>query len=147
MIKPLAMRTSLLAQARIVLASALFLPGVAHAGFAPIPLTSSSYNQDIVVENSAPAPVVAGGYTTASMDNGAANTGDSWYEQGYNSASPSTGLPSAGSIFSSQSAPSHQYRMAAYSANNAVLLDSALTNATLTVLTPTAYSGLSFLQS
>src|SRR3954452_8954486 len=85
---------------------------MARADFAPIPLTSSSYNQDVVVESNAPAPVVAGGYTTASMDNGTANTQFSWYEQGYNTANPATGLPLAGSIFTHQNAADHQYRMA-----------------------------------
>jgi len=50
--------------------------GIAHAGFAPIPLTSSSFNQDVVVERTAATPVRAGGYTPASMDNGLANTVD-----------------------------------------------------------------------
>ena len=125
------------------------LPAIARGGFAPIVLTGSSYNQDIVVENSAPAPVIAGAYTTASMDSGVGNTSDSWYEQGYNAANPATGLPPAGSSFTSQSAANHQYRMAgSYSANNAVLLDSTLTSATLTFLAaPAAYTGLSFLES
>ena len=47
--------------------------GIARAGFNPIPLTSGSFNQDMVVEPAAPAPAQAGGYTTASMDNGAGN--------------------------------------------------------------------------
>jgi hypothetical protein len=37
--------------------------------FAPIALTTRSYNQHVVVENTAPAPFIAAGYTTASMDN------------------------------------------------------------------------------
>lgn len=120
----------------------------ARADFAPIALTSGSYNQDVVVENSAPAPVIANGYTTASMDNGVANTQYSWYEQGYNTANPTTGLPPAGSLFTHQSASDHQYRMApSYASNNAVLLDSTLTSATLTLLTPTSFARLSFLES
>ncbi len=120
----------------------------AKAGFVPITLTSGSYNQDVVVENTAPAPVLPGGYTTASMDNGLGNTGTSWYEQGYDSAAPNTGLPPAGSTFTSQSSSSHSYTMApSYKANNAILLDSTLTNATLTLVTPRACSQLSFLES
>lgn len=121
---------------------------VARADFTPIALTVGSYNQDVVVENTAPAPVVAGGYTTASMDNGLANTQYSWYEQGYNTASPATGLPSAGSLFTHQSASDHQYRMPpTYASNNAVLLDSALTSATLTLIAPGLFTKLSFLES
>ena len=73
--------------------------GTAHAGFAPIPLTSGSFNQDMIVESAAPAPVLAGGYTTASMDAGVGNTATSWYEQGYNIGNPSTGLPHSGVTF------------------------------------------------
>src|SRR4029077_11803503 len=83
-----------------------------QAGFAPIALTGASYNRDMLVERTAPAPVIAGAYTSASMDNGTANTASSWYEQGYNTANPSTGLPSAGSTFIHQSAANHSYRMA-----------------------------------
>src|SRR5258708_16093148 len=126
----------------------VLLIGVARADFVPIALTSSSYNQDVVVENTAPAPVIAGGYTTASMDNGVANTGFSWYEQGYNTANPATGLPLAGAIFTHPNAADHQYRMApSYASNNAVLLDATLTSATLTVTTPLALMRLSFFES
>src|SRR5580658_1779258 len=126
----------------------LWLALPARAGFVPIALTSGSFNQDVVVENTAPEPVMAGGYTTASMDEGIANYDTSWYEQGYDSAAPTTGLPTAGSTFTSQTSPTHHYTMAAsYKTNNAVLLDSTVTNATLALVTPTACSQLSFLES
>src|SRR5207247_4826794 len=54
----------------------------AWADFSPIALASGSFNHDVVVENSAPSPVIAGGYTSASMDNGIGNTAYSWYERG-----------------------------------------------------------------
>ena len=121
---------------------------VVRAGFAPITLTSGSYNQDMVVEAGAPAPALAGGYTTASMDSGVANANYSWYEQGYNTANPATGLPHPGTTFTSQSLANHQYTMApSYTANNALLLDSTLTNGTFALATPAAYSQLSFLES
>jgi predicted alpha-1,6-mannanase (GH76 family) len=126
----------------------LWLAFSAQGGFAPITLAPSSFNQDVVVENTAPAPDIPGGYTTASMDNGIGNTGTSWYEEGYNSSAPGTGLPTAGSTFISQSSPTHQYTMApSYKANNAVLLDSTVTNATLTLVTATVCSQLSLLES
>jgi predicted alpha-1,6-mannanase (GH76 family) len=132
----------------VVAVSVVVFSGPAQTPFQPIPLTSGSFNQDLVVEKTAPAPVIAGGYSTASMDNGIANTATSWYEQGYNTASPTTGLPAAGSTFTHQNLANHQYTMApSYSANNAVLLDSSLTTATLVLITPTAYTQLSFLQS
>jgi hypothetical protein len=120
----------------------------AHAGFAPIPLTSGSFNQDMIVESAAPAPVLAGGCTTASMDAGVGNTATSWYEQGYNIGNPSTGLPHPGVTFVSQSLANHQFALAPnYTANNAILLDSTITNGTFTLTTPAAYSQLSFLES
>lgn len=119
-----------------------------RAAFAPISLTAGSYNEDVVVEASAPAPVIAGGYTTASMDNGVGNVNTSWYEMGYNTANPSTGLPRAGATFTSQSLGNHQYAMApSYTTNDAILLDSTLTNGTFKLTTPAAYSQISFLES
>ncbi|MDB6020465.1 MAG: hypothetical protein JWQ04_322, partial [Pedosphaera sp.] len=130
------------------LALALAFASVARADFTPIPLTSGSFNQDMVVENTAPAPAVAGGYTTASMDSGIGNSLTSWYEQGYNTASPTTGLPHAGSTFTNQNAANHRYTMApSYTANNAVMLDSTITSATLTFTTPAACSQLSLLEA
>ena len=121
---------------------------IARAGFAPITLTSGSYNQDMVVEATASAPVIAGGYTTASMDSGLGNSSTSWYEQGYNTTNPATGLPHAGVTFTSQSLANHQYTMApSYTNNNALMLDSTLTNGTFTLTASAAYSQLSFLES
>src|SRR5205823_1595634 len=98
---------------RLCLALILGFTFPLRADFAPIGLTSTSYNQDMVVEKTAPAPIVPGGYTTASMDSGLGNSATSWYEQGYNSVSPATGLPPAGSTFTHQSAANHRYTMAA----------------------------------
>lgn len=121
------------------------LPGLVYD---PIPLKSGSYNRDVVVENTAPPPPLAGAYTTASMDDGTANNGKSWYEVGYNTASPTTGVPAAGSTFVSASYADHQYRMApSYAANNAVLIDSSVTTASLQFSTPASYAKLSFLAS
>src|SRR5208337_3479823 len=89
----------------VLLGCALTLNHAALGGFAPIVLTSGSLNLDIVVEATAAAPAIAGGYTTASMDNGLLNTGTSWYEQGYNLTNLSSGLPHAGSTFTSPSLP------------------------------------------
>jgi predicted alpha-1,6-mannanase (GH76 family) len=135
--------------ARLVVATFLCaVTGIGHAGFAPVALTSGSYNQDMVVEAAALAPVVAGGYTTASMDNGAANSANSWYEMGYNTANPTTGLPHPGVMFTSQSLANHQYTLApSYTTNDALLLDATLTAGAFTLTAPAAYSQLSFLES
>ncbi len=119
-----------------------------RVGFAPIALTTASFNQDMVVEKTAPAPIAPGGYTSASMDAGIGNSGTTWYERGYNASASTTGLPAAGTTFVSQTSSTHSYRMApSYTANNAILLDAILTNATFTVVTPVACSHLSFLES
>ncbi|HEX3799704.1 MAG TPA: glycoside hydrolase family 76 protein [Verrucomicrobiae bacterium] len=135
-------------QAGICLAVMLASGLTAVAAFSPIALTGGSYNQDVVVERTAPAPLIAGGYTTASMDSGTGNSATSWYEQGYNVSSPTTGLPHAGATFTHQSAADHHYIMApSYAAPDAVLIDSTISRATLTLTSPAAYNKLSFLES
>ena len=46
------------------------------------------------------------------MDAGTANTGTTFYEQGYNSAGLATGLPAAGSILTNSGASDHRYVLA-----------------------------------
>ncbi|HTV40224.1 MAG TPA: glycoside hydrolase family 76 protein [Candidatus Sulfotelmatobacter sp.] len=122
---------------------------VAQSGFAEFtPLAVSTYNQEMIVPATAPAPAVPGGYTTATMDSGTANTDTTWYEEAYNVTNTSTGLPHPGTTFTSASLSNHQYTMApSYTANDALMLDSMLTNAAFTLTSPAAYSGLSFLES
>jgi hypothetical protein len=140
-----AMQWSPFKSARAFLIGTVLLAGPARADFIPIPLTSDSFNQDIIVENTAPPPLMP--VTTASMDGGTANTGFSWYERGYHPVWTSSGLPVAGSILSSD-VPGHDYLLAPnYKSNNAVMIDSTLTSATLTLSAPSAYSRLSFLAS
>jgi hypothetical protein len=118
----------------------------ARADFNPVPLTSASYNLDVVAERSAPPPI--GRATTVSMDSGTNNNQDSWYEVGFNLAAPTTGVPAAGSTFTSASLATHQYQMApSYTTNNALLLDAAVTHGTWTLVAPALYSSLSFLTS
>src|SRR6266481_7522280 len=92
----------------LLILGAFFFESLGRADFVPLPLTSGSFNQDIVVENTASAPVISGGYTTASMDSGTGNTSTSWYEQGYNLTNLTSGLPTAGSTFTNQNAANHQ---------------------------------------
>jgi hypothetical protein len=122
----------------------------ARADFAPVVITADSYNQDVVVEKTAPAPVIPGGYTTASMDGGTNNNGDTWNEVGYFVANPEVGLPVAGSVFTSTAAADHSYALApSYTTNDAVMLDASatFTNASLTLKSPAAFGALSFLTS
>jgi hypothetical protein len=115
-------------------------PGV--YGVSPVPIAASSYNYDTIVENSAIPSA-----TTASLDGGTNNIGYSWYETGFSGQS-TTGLPAPGSTIVSAAQPDHSYTMApSYTANNAFLLDSSVSSATIHLTSPAAYSGLSFLMS
>jgi hypothetical protein len=126
---------------------ALTIAGATAAQFVPIPLTPGTFNFDMIVEKEAPPPIPAG--VTATMDGGTNQTGNTWYEQGYNTASPSTGVPAAGTTFVHQSNPNIQYTMpASYTAPNAILIRSnQLTTGTFTVTTPAVYSGISVLHA
>src|SRR4029078_7477994 len=118
---------------------------VTRADFTPITLAPESFNQDIVVEKDAIHAPVA---TTASMDDGSANTGFGWYEMGYNQSSPDTGLPDPGSTVTSLVDANHEYTFAPdYTTNNALLVDTNTPTATLTLTTPTALTAISLLSS
>jgi hypothetical protein len=124
--------------------------GVARADFTPLTLTSGSYNQDVVVEKTATTPVTPGGATTASMDGGINNDGDTWNEQGFFADNPEVGLPAAGSVvITNLNGVSYSFQLApSYTANNAIMLDSSFfTNTTFTLSTPTAFGKLSVLTS
>jgi hypothetical protein len=126
------------------LALAVAFNAAARTDFTPIPLTPGSFNQDMVVEKTAPPPVVP--VTTASMDTGTANTGFGWYERGHCIAFPNTGLPPAGTVFSHDSFGGYDYQLAPnYKTNNVVLIDSVVTSGTLTLSSPAPYASLSFL--
>jgi hypothetical protein len=132
----------------VALAAFLGLDICSRADFNPVPLTGSSFNYDLVVEHTAPGPI--GRATTASMDSGTNNSQYSWYEMGYNtnSGATTTGMPAAGSSFTSAASATHQYQMApSYAANNAILIDAANKKATWTLTLPAAYTNLSFLTS
>ena len=118
----------------------------ARADYEPIELTPDSYTHDVVVENTATPPVVP--VTTASMDEGSAASGYTWYERGYLPDYPSTGLPEAGTKFTSDRLADHQYQMPGnYQANNAFFIDALRTNAVVTLVTSTNFTNLSLLTS
>src|SRR5437764_1001118 len=122
----------------IVLLLLLNQPCNSRAGFEPLALTPESYKYDVVVEKTAPPPIVP--VTTASMEQGIANLGFTWFERGYLREYPGIGLPEAGSILISEQSVEHLYRMpSSYQTNNAVLIDSVRTNATLRFTTATNY--------
>lgn len=131
---------------RIAILNCTVLVNATAAQFVPIPLTSDSFNRDVVVEKGAPAPLIP--VTTASMDNGSANAGYTWYERGYQADWVSTGLPTAGSIIQGEEVPDHEFELpASYTTNNAILIDSVDQAGALDLVPPSAMGFVSFLLS
>jgi hypothetical protein len=119
---------------------------VLRADFIPLQMIPDSYNVDVVVEKSATAPLLP--VTTASLDNGFGNTGFTFYEKGYNTNAPATGLPAPGVQFTSELTGDHDFQLAPdYKTNNAFLVNAGVTNATISLLSPTTCSRLSFLMT
>jgi len=135
---------------------ALTVASVARADYNPIALTPGSYNADVVVEKTA-TPHVLGPfiYTTASMDGGTNNNGDTWFEAGFFTNNPPVtgpipGLPAAGTVITSLVDSTHLYQFApSYTANNAIMLDNTATFASgsWTFITPTNLGKISWITS
>ncbi len=141
--------------------------GATTAGGAITPIDVTGYDYDFIVEATAPhngrvlSQTMVGGTnlwaTSQSMD-GTDNTGASWYEQGYNLGNPAsgtynspnadmswTGLPHPGA-YVTNSTGDHIFQMPAdYTTNNAIYISTTVTNDTITLTTPAAFSGLSFM--
>src|ERR1043166_8804236 len=120
----------------------------------------SGYNYDAIVEADAPpttgfsaVPQVLTNntYITATMDGGLSKSGNTWYERGYYTNFPNTGLPNAGSTVSSAYIPATYTMPPSYTTNCAVVLFgtnyavAASSNRTINFTTPTSAGALSFL--
>jgi len=124
--------------------------GAALADFAPIALNPSSYNRDVVIEASAPRALNDSFNVT--MDGGTNKNGNTWYERGYNTAAPTSGLPVAGS-FVTNSLADHVFQMPPdYHVNNVIMVGKnngaqgpLLANGTFVLTSPTTFSSLTFL--
>jgi hypothetical protein len=132
-----------------------------NTNFSPVGV--SGYNADSVIESSgwtagqlSPSPhpgALRGlGLVTATMDSGTNLTGGyntTWYERGYYSTFPGSGLPHPGEVITSLADPTKHYRMPTnYAINNAIYIDAANTNANIVIAPPyQTYSALSFLNS
>jgi hypothetical protein len=151
--------TSILSSIRIASTVALALVGgtAAMAQFAPLPLTSSSYTYDIVVESNF-IYKASEACVTATMDGGPARNNNTWYEAGLDMAFPTTGLPHAGTVLTSVSQSDHSYQLApTWFSNNVVFLGDYdtnylsdtedFTNGSITPSTPKAYTAISVLTS
>ncbi|HEY5913141.1 MAG TPA: immunoglobulin domain-containing protein, partial [Verrucomicrobiae bacterium] len=131
------------------------------------PITVTGYTHDFIVEAGAAKRgrvFAANGVdnaTSQSMDN-TGNTGNAWYEMGYNVNNPdgggvpipdpsvltNTGLPAAGTTITNAEGD-HVYTLPPdYTRSNAVWVAAdTITNGTITLVTPTAASVLSLLAS
>ena len=95
----------------------------ARADFVPLVLTADSYNQDMVVEKGAIHAPTVPPITTATLDTGMSNSGDTFYEKGFDANYPGTGIPVAGATITSVAQPDHSYTFATnYAANDAMLV-------------------------
>jgi hypothetical protein len=136
------------------------------AGYAPVPLTPSSFTFDIVVESNYLAPAAV--CVTATMDNGPTLSaapvsmlnGNTWYERGANrtAGNTTTGLPPAGSLVTNQFQANHVYQMPpTYIGYNNVFIGNytnvpvgftqGYTNGAFTITAPATYTNLSFLSA
>lgn len=111
------------------------------------PIDVTGFTRDMVVEATAIKP----GYNTGStvtMDNGGvANSGNTWYEQGFNRGNLTTGVPTNGTSFTSGT---KTFMMAPdYTTNNVFFISDnpGTTSATITFNSPASYTGLSFLSA
>jgi hypothetical protein len=108
------------------------------------PVVVSGFNEQVIVPATFPL--------TATMDQGT-NTVDNgnlatWFEAGYvtnTTANAAYGLPPSGSIFSSQSQPTHHFQMGNYSANNGILIDANHLTANITPASPAPYNAFALL--
>jgi len=124
------------------------------------PINVSGYTFDGVVEaDAAPTTGGAQGYgpvtnqvvgnltnsVTVTMDGGIARTGNVWYERGYYSTLPDTGIPAAGSTFNSATLSASYTMPASYAGPCAAVVSKDVLTANITPATPGAYGALSFL--
>lgn len=147
------------------------LMGVRVSSAAITPLNATGWTQDMVVEASAVNDPTTHYKTnaTATLDAGTVFTtatagADTWYEQGLNT-NHALGLPAGAGTVTARDALPYAFSIKVgtktatafsggmggqtptltlqpYAGNNAILLDATHTTATLTLATPTAYTGL-----
>jgi len=114
--------------------------------FTPIALDPSSFNQDPVIEASAPRTFNE--VVTVTPDGGTNKTGNTWYEVGY--MTNSTGLPAHNSLVITngrtwQMPPDYHTNCVFFVGHNQSTWSPLVGPATMTLTTPAQYSFLSFL--
>jgi hypothetical protein len=129
-----------------VMAIVAFTAPTAAQVYIPIPVTG--YTQDVIADAGGTAIAT----TTTQFDSPPLDT-SSWvlYEQGYNTAFPTLGVPPSGSIVTS---PTRSYQLDPIDGNNSLQLISAsdstppgpvVLSGTLTLVNPERYTALSLL--
>jgi hypothetical protein len=121
----------------VIAALALMLAGAgqAEAGFVPILLNSSSFNEQVVAGN--------GLTVTATMDGGTSLIGNTYIQKGFNPSAPQNGLTSG--VQASLADPSTQLLLQPFTSNDVLMVNSSnLPSGTLTLTTPAKYSALTF---
>src|SRR5205809_2506433 len=114
-------------KSRLILYGMALAASIAQAAYTPFPILTSSYNADLIIESNA-TPVLKC-VTTASLDSGTNNTASTWYEIGYDTANPTFGLPTAGSIVSARDNANYSFQMPpSYVGNNGILIDTVISN-------------------
>src|ERR1041385_1425586 len=77
-------------------AAAAFATTARAQTFTPIAIDTNSFNLDPVIENG--APQVLNDVVNVTADGGTNKTGQTWFERGYNTASPTFGIPVHGTL-------------------------------------------------
>jgi hypothetical protein len=132
----------------------LSLGPLAYADFTPIPLDPTSFNQDPVIEKTAPPSL--NDFVTVTPDQGTNKNGNTWYEKGYNTNNPTTGLPLHNSLvtvsnalnahnYTFQMPPDYHGNCVLFVGHNNSTWTPILGPATFTFTTPAPYSALSIL--
>ncbi|HEX3799703.1 MAG TPA: immunoglobulin domain-containing protein [Verrucomicrobiae bacterium] len=132
-----------------------------YAGYSPVPLTTSSFTYDIVIESNYPA-LPSQNAITVTMDAGPAQTGNTFFELGLDLLNATTinpfGLPHPGTLATNRFKADHVYQMPpTYVGNCAVFIGNYTnipvgftnnyTTGSFFVPSPAAYSSLSLLLS
>ena len=117
-------------KSRLILSGLLLAAAsLSNAAYLPIPIQSSSYNADAIIESNATPRLDV--VTTATVDNGTNNTANTWFEQGYDTGNPGNGLPPANTVFTAQDNANYTFRTPpTYAGPNGILIDTQVTNGT-----------------
>src|SRR5438270_11264251 len=97
-------------KSRLILSGLILVAAsLSQAAYLPIPIQSSSYNADAIIESNATPRLDV--VTTATVDNGTNNTSNTWIEQCYDTGNPDNVLPPTNTVFTAQDNAYYTYRI------------------------------------